>query len=124
MMGLIGATAIFIFGAFRLVGPSAIFLVLVFAMTTGMPIAPEEAFIRAGLAFLGGLLSFIIAMSGWFFNPYGPEKNIVKRTFHVLADYLDSIGTDKENDLQHHVMSTVKRSRSNSYFRLYSMEKK
>lgn len=108
MMGLIGATAFFIFGALRLIGPSAIFFVLVFAMTTGMPIAPEEAFIRAGLAFLGGLLSFILAMSGWLFNPYGPEKKIAKRSFHVLADYLESIGTESENDKQHLVMSTLK----------------
>ncbi|CAM5203690.1 putative membrane protein YccC OS=Ureibacillus acetophenoni OX=614649 GN=SAMN05877842_10280 PE=4 SV=1 [Ureibacillus acetophenoni] len=111
MMGLIGATAIFIFGAFRLIGPSAIFFVLVFAMTTGMPIAPEEAFIRAGLAFLGGLISFIIAMGGWLINPYGQEKTIIKRTYFVLADYLDSIGTDKENDQQHLAMSTLKEAR-------------
>ncbi|KGR78357.1 FUSC family protein [Ureibacillus manganicus] len=108
MMGLIGSTAIFIFGAFRLIGPSAIFFVLVFAMTTGMPVKPDDAFIRAGLAFLGGLLSFIIAMTGWIFNPYGSEKNIVKRTYNVLADYLDALGTEKENDRQHHVMATLK----------------
>ena len=38
LMGIIGATAIFIFGALKIKGPSAIFFVLVFAMTTGMPV--------------------------------------------------------------------------------------
>nr|WP_106779746.1 FUSC family protein [Lysinibacillus timonensis] len=108
IMGVIGATAIFLFGVFRLIGPSAIFFVLVFAMTTGMPIAPEEAFIRAGLTFLGGLISFLVAMSGWFFNPYGPEKSVVKRSYITLANYLDSIGSEKENEYQHIVMSTLK----------------
>jgi uncharacterized membrane protein YccC len=62
LMGLIGAVALFIFGALRLVGPSAIFFVLVFAMTSGMPAQPELALLRAGLVFIGGTLSWIIAM--------------------------------------------------------------
>ncbi|BDH62018.1 putative membrane protein YvaC [Lysinibacillus sp. PLM2] len=108
MMGLIGATAIFLFGAFRLAGPSALFFVLIFAMASGMSIAPEEAFIRAFLAFLGGLLSFVLAMSRWIFNPYGPEKNIIKRTYNVLADYIESIGTDLESEKQQTVLVTLK----------------
>ena len=43
LMGIIGAIAIFIFGALKINGPSAIFFVLVFAMTTGMPVHPELA---------------------------------------------------------------------------------
>src|SRR3954465_12233347 len=70
LMGIIGAAAIFIFGALRITGPSAIFFVLVFLMTTGMPIQPELAPLRAALVFLGGTLSWMIAMFGWFFNPY------------------------------------------------------
>ncbi|HWL23515.1 MAG TPA: FUSC family protein [Ureibacillus sp.] len=108
LMGLIGAIAIFIFGAFRLIGPSALFFVLVFAMTSGMPIEPEEAFVRAGLAFSGGVLSFIIAMSGWFFNPYGPEKNMVKRTYLALANFVESIGTGHENNQQQQMITTLK----------------
>ncbi|HVI21495.1 MAG TPA: FUSC family protein, partial [Bacillus sp. (in: firmicutes)] len=43
IMATIGAAVIFIFGALKIAGPSAIFFVLVFAMTTGMPIQPELA---------------------------------------------------------------------------------
>ena len=82
-MGIIGATAIFIFGALRITGPSAIFFVLVFAMTTGMPVHPELAPLRAGLVFLGGTLSWMIAMIGWFFNPHGPETGVVKRVYRT-----------------------------------------
>ncbi|RHW38416.1 FUSC family protein [Lysinibacillus yapensis] len=108
MMGIIGATGIFIFGAFNLIGPSAVFFVLIFAMATGMPVAPEEAFARAGTAFLGGAFSWILAMSGWLVNPHRPEKKMVKRTYTELADFLDAIGTVRENDVQHQVMSTLK----------------
>ncbi|MDN4493417.1 FUSC family protein [Ureibacillus aquaedulcis] len=108
MMGLIGSIGVFVFGAFRLVGPSAFFFVLIFAMVTGMPVAPEEAFTRSGLAFLGGLLSWSIAMGGWLFNPHGPEKNIVQRSYLELANYFEAIGTVHENAVQHRVISTLK----------------
>ena len=39
-MGLIGAIAIYIFGALKIAGPSAIFFVLSFALATGMACRP------------------------------------------------------------------------------------
>jgi uncharacterized membrane protein YccC len=108
LMGIIGATVIFIFGALKIIGPSAIFFVLVFAMTTGMPVHPELAPLRAGLVFLGGSLSWVIAMIGWFFDPHGPETGVVKRVYLELAAFLDSIGTEKFNEARHHVMSVLK----------------
>ncbi|MBV7505422.1 FUSC family protein [Bacillus sp. sid0103] len=108
LMGFIGAVAIFIFGALRIAGPSAIFFVLVFAMTTGMPIQPELAPLRAGLVFLGGTLSWFIAMAGWFFNPHGPETEVVKRGYLELAAFLDSVGTKKFNESRNRLMSVLK----------------
>ncbi|MDM5331911.1 FUSC family membrane protein [Ureibacillus composti] len=108
LMGIIGGTAIFIFGALRIAGPSAIFFVLVFAMTTGMPINPEFALFRAGLVFLGGTLSWIIAMSGWLFNPHRPEISVVKRVYVELAAFVDSVGTKKFNHSKNQVMSVLK----------------
>ncbi|MEH6991118.1 FUSC family protein [Neobacillus drentensis] len=108
LMGIIGATAVFIFGALRITGPSAIFFVLVFAMTTGMPVNPELAPIRAGLVFLGGILSWIIAMIGWLFNPHGPETGVVKRVYLELAAFVDSVGTGEFNDSKNRVMSVFK----------------
>jgi len=51
LMGLIGGGAVYLFGALRISGPSAIFFILVFSMSTGMPVNQEEAFLRAGLVF-------------------------------------------------------------------------
>ncbi|MGG4152503.1 FUSC family protein [Peribacillus muralis] len=108
LMGIIGATAIFIFGALQIPGPSAIFFVLVFAMTTGMPVNPELAPVRAGLVFLGGTLSWIIAMIGWVFNPHGPETGVVKRVYTELAAFVDSVGTEEFNESKNRVMSVLK----------------
>ena len=108
LMGIIGATVIFIFGALRITGPSAIFFVLVFAMTTGMPVNPELAPIRAGLVFLGGMFSLIMGMMGWLFNPHGPETGVVKRVYLELAAFVDSVGTGEFNESKNRFMSVSK----------------
>ncbi|WP_158595118.1 FUSC family protein [Oceanobacillus piezotolerans] len=107
LMGLIGATAIFVFGALKIAGPSAIFFVLVFLMVSGMPIDPDEAFIRAGLVFLGGSLSWIIAMAGWFHDPHGPERSVVQRVYMELAAFVESVGTEDFNESRHRMMSAL-----------------
>jgi uncharacterized membrane protein YccC len=108
LMGIIGAVSIFIFGALKIKGPSAIFFVLVFAMTTGMPVHPELVFFRAGLIFLGGALSWVLAMIGWFFDPHGPETGVVKKVYLELAAFIDSVGTEQFNETRHRVMSDLK----------------
>jgi len=108
LMGLIGATAIFVFGSLRIAGPSAIFFVLVFAMVTGMPVEPDQALLRSGLVFLGGCLSWGIAMLGWLVDPYGPEEKVVKRVYLELANFMDAVGTDKVGEARHNMMSVLK----------------
>ena len=65
MMGIIGASVFFIFGALKITGPSAVFFVLSFALATGMPV-DKSAPLRGGLVLMGGALSWIICMLGWF----------------------------------------------------------
>lgn len=108
LMGLIGATVLFIFGALQITGPSAIFFVLVFAMVSGMPPDPGLAPVRALLVFLGGSLSWVIAMAGWFFNPYGAEEGVVKRVYIELANLMDSVGTNQFNESRHNMMSVLR----------------
>ncbi|MDR7079259.1 putative membrane protein YccC [Neobacillus niacini] len=107
LMGVIGATALFIFGALRIAGPTAIFFVLVFAMTSGMTVDPELALIRAGLVFVGGSLSWVIAMIGWFFNPHGPEEDVINRVYLELAVFIDSVGTGTFDESRHSMMSVL-----------------
>ncbi|UJL46798.1 FUSC family protein [Virgibacillus sp. NKC19-16] len=104
-VGLIGAIVTFIFGALKIPGPAAVFFVLVFSMTSAMEIDPSLAASRAGLVLLGGALSWVVAMSGWFLNPRGPEINAMKRVYGQLALLIDAIGTEnfsteRQNTLQ------------------------
>ncbi|TRZ36539.1 FUSC family protein [Niallia circulans] len=107
MMGVIGALAIFIFSALKINGPSALFFVLCFAMATGMPVDPSLAPIRAGFVFLGGALSWILAMLGWFFHPHNPEIKAVKRVYCELAELIDSVGTSNVNIVRHRVITVM-----------------
>ncbi|WEK54421.1 MAG: FUSC family protein [Candidatus Cohnella colombiensis] len=108
VMGLIGALPIFIFGALRITGPSAIFFILIYAMTTGMPVDPSLAPLRGGLVLLGGALSWIISMLGWFANPHGPEIKAVKNVYFELAQVLNSVGTEKFNTARHRTVLALK----------------
>ena len=110
MMGIIGAIVIFIFGALNITGPSAVFFILCYAMATGMPVNPSLAPLRSGLVFLGGALSWVIAMLGWFVNPHRPERNAVHKVYVELAQLLDSIGTKNFNATRHQAVMTLKRA--------------
>ncbi|OAH57745.1 hypothetical protein AWH48_01620 [Domibacillus aminovorans] len=110
MMGVIGAVAIFIFGALKISGPSAIFFVLSFAMATGMPVDPSLAPLRTGLVFLGGVLSWLIAMLGWLISPREPETNAVKRVYMELAAFLDSVGKENFNETRQRTVSAMKQA--------------
>ncbi|WP_368913113.1 hypothetical protein, partial [Proteus mirabilis] len=74
VMGAIAAVTLFIFNALKFIGPSAIFFVLIFALTADMPhVDLAGALMRAGLVSLGAMLSWLIAMSGFLIHPHRPE---------------------------------------------------
>ncbi|MFJ7825884.1 FUSC family protein [Psychrobacillus sp. NPDC096623] len=107
-VAIIGALVTFLFGALKITGPAAIFIVLTFLMGTGMPIDPELAPIRAGLVFLGGAFSWIMGMIGWLNNPHGPEKMAVKKVYLELASFLELVGTDQLNESKQKIISSLK----------------
>lgn len=108
MVGIIGMVATFIFGALKIPGPAAIFFILAFIMTSAMPVDPALAPIRAGLVLLGGLSSWLIAMSGWFFNPRGPEINVIKKAYQALASLLDAVGTESFSEARYNTVLKIK----------------
>ncbi|GAA4707345.1 FUSC family protein [Brevibacillus fulvus] len=108
VMGLIAMVSIFIFGALRISGPSVIFFVLTYAMTTGMPIDPTLAPLRGGLVFLGGILAWLNSMLGWLVEPHAPEVSMLQRVYRELAGFLEAIGTDRFNAARQRVVRTLK----------------
>ncbi|HLR69399.1 FUSC family protein [Virgibacillus alimentarius] len=107
-VGIIGMVATFIFGALKIPGPAAIFFVLAFTMTSAMPVDPALAPVRTGFVFLGGVLSWLIAMVGWFFNPRRPEINAVRNIYKELAALLDATGTERFSEARHQTVLKIK----------------
>lgn len=112
MLGIIGAVSVFIFGALKITGPSALFFVLCFAMATGMPVDPSLALMRAGFVFLGGALSWAIAMFGWFFQPHDPEIKAVKKVYSALAELMEAVGTGGINNAKHKAVTALSEAES------------
>ncbi|MFP3509739.1 FUSC family protein [Peribacillus sp. SIMBA_075] len=110
MMGIIGASVFFIFGALKITGPSAVFFVLSFALATGMPVDQSLAPLRGGLVLMGGALSWIICMLGWFFNPHGPESLAVEKVYRELGAFFDSMGTEKYNKARQGTVLAMKQA--------------
>lgn len=107
MVGFIGMSVTFIFGALKITGPAAIFFVLVFLLSTGMPVDPGLAPLRVGLVLLGGIFSWSVAMVGFLFNPHGPETAAVNRAYAELADFLEAVGTERLSEQRHRFVSVL-----------------
>ena len=110
IVGLIGAIATFIFGALKIPGPAAIFFILSFTMTTGMPIAPSEAPIRVSVVLMSGCFSWIVSMIGCFFSPHSPEIKVIKEVYLALAAFSEAIGSENINNARHRTVNALKAS--------------
>lgn len=108
MTGVLGFLFTFLFGALKIPGPAAILFVLVFTITSAMPIDPSLAPMRSGLTLLGGAFAWVLAMSGWFINPHGPERNAIKRVYMELGSLIDVIGTAEFSKERQRALQTLK----------------
>ncbi|MWV46399.1 FUSC family protein [Paenibacillus sp. HJL G12] len=101
LFGLIGAAAVFCFGAFQVTGPSAMFFILTFAVGTSLPYDLSFVPLRTGFVFAGGLLAWVVGMAGWLLNPHRPETKAVAGAYASLAQFIDSMGTEHQYDAQY-----------------------
>ena len=134
-VAFIGAVVTFIFGSLNIKGPAAIFFVMGFSLTTGMPLEPELAIYRSGAVLLGGAISWIVGMIGWLFRPHGPETNAVQNLYQKLASFLDAVGTERFHQSRQDLLVALKGAedtlvagitpwrKSNSLYMLLSLHK-
>ena len=108
MVGLIGGVVIFIFGVLKIPGPSSMFFVLSFLVSTGMPVNQSEAFIRFFIVLMGGLFAWLMSMKGYFLNPHGPEIKVIKRLYLTLADFSEAIGNKDINDIRNKTVNDLR----------------
>lgn len=112
IIGLIGIIAFYVLHTLRIVGPGAIFFVLVFAIATGLPIDLSAALERGFFVLMGGLLSWIIAMVGWFIHPLKPEKNAMMKVYTQIEALINAIGTDHFHNVQHSTVMALSQADS------------
>ncbi|AGX43056.1 FUSC family protein [Clostridium saccharobutylicum] len=108
IVGLIGAIVTFIFGILKIQGPSAIFFVLSFVMTAGMPVNTTEVFIRTSVVLMAGIFSWIISMAGYFFNPHGPEIKTLKKLYLALAEFSEAIGDENIKNVRNRTVNALR----------------
>ncbi|TFJ91887.1 FUSC family protein [Lentibacillus salicampi] len=112
LLGLIGGVGTFVFGALKIPGPASIFFVIIFAMTSAMEMNPDAALLRAGLVAMGGTVSWLVAMAGWFSDPYEPEKKSIYRLYWALSTLLESIGTANFNEMKEKTLFSLQDAES------------
>lgn len=109
IMGLIAAFMIFIFNALKFIGPSALFFVLVFAISADMEhVNFLDALARAGLVSLGAILSWLIAMCGFLISPHQPEIQSLYKSYTQLINLSKSVGTDDFQKQKYLTMAVLK----------------
>ncbi|WP_010677810.1 FUSC family protein [Bacillus timonensis] len=108
ILGLIGGIGTFIFGALKIRGPASIFFVIIFAMTSAMEIDPNAALQRASFVFFGGVVSWIVAMIGWFSDPYKPEKKVIHRIYVELTKLAGAIGTSQFDEMKESTLFSLR----------------
>lgn len=108
-MGLLAGVVVYIFNAFKLVGPTAIFFVLVFGIAGDMPEpSMQELVIRTGLVAFGALISWLLAMFGFFINPYRPEQTAVENVYRQLINLTEKIGHQSCHQERYRTMAALK----------------
>ncbi len=108
ILGIIGFTATFIFGVFRIPGPAAIFFVLSFTITTSMPADPSQAPLRFLVVFASGMLAWVLSMIGWFREPYKAEIKTVEDIYESLAYFSEAKNLDGINSRRHSVVEYLR----------------
>lgn len=92
--GVVTAVATLLCIAVQTGPPREHFLVLACLMTSTLPVAPESALARGGLALAGGAVAWLVVMSGWLRDRSAPERTAVASAFARIADLLDASAAD------------------------------
>ncbi|WP_455538897.1 FUSC family protein [Terrisporobacter sp.] len=106
--GLIGGVSVFAFGALKIPGPSAIFLIMIFTMTSGIPINKGDIPIFTFIVLISSLFSVMVSMIGYFFNPHGPEIKKVNKLYFDLLQLAKGIGEGNLSKLRSNAVNSLK----------------
>lgn len=110
LLGILGAVTTFVFGILRIPGPAAMFFVLVYLITTSMPIDQSAVFERTFIVFLSACFSWLVSMVVAPFDSHGPETRTLKDIYMGLADFCDAIGTEHVSSIRNRAVNQMMES--------------
>ncbi len=94
--------------AFKMPPPGSYFFILVCAVGTIIPFDPSLIPFRMGMALVGGVMAWLIAMCGWLWNAYNQETSLVIEVYQDLARFMASIGTAESDQEKHNLLLSLK----------------
>ena len=110
LVGIIGGLGVFVFGTNRIPGPTAIFFVLIYLLTSVKPITLEATLENTIIMLVSCIFTGIIAMIGIILNPRKKEKETIERLYATIASYGRAIGSQDEKKIRNASVSFLKES--------------
>lgn len=85
----------YIFSSLNIPGPSSTFFIVAFSLPINLPIAPEEALIRGGAMFVGGLLATVIVILVILLSKESTESKAIKNDYNIIKQLIYNFGDSK-----------------------------
>lgn len=100
VVSIIAATATLLCNALEVGPPGAYQFALVCAIGTGLHTGNTNPAHAALLVLAGGAFAVSVHMTGVVIRPRGPERSAVAAAAGAVADYIDAVGTERQNPAQ------------------------
>ena len=100
-VAVIATAATLLCNALEVGPPGAYQFALVCAVGTGLHAGHQDPVRAALLVLAGGSLAWLVHMAGAVFGPHRPETSAVATGGSAVADYVEAIGTDREDATRH-----------------------
>ncbi|MEB8306998.1 FUSC family protein [Staphylococcus xylosus] len=78
----------YIFSSLNIPGPSSTFFIVAFSLPINLPVAPEEALIRGGAMFIGGLLATVIVIIVILLSKESTESKAIKSDYNIIKQLI------------------------------------
>ncbi|MDN3233177.1 FUSC family protein [Priestia megaterium] len=106
--GLVALLSKLVCGSIKLPPPGEYFFIIVFGIATGMPNDIPSIPFHMLLAFIGGGIAWLIAMSGWTIRPHGPEKKAISNAYVALGIFFEELYEKGEAYSQHQTITALR----------------
>ena len=106
----IASTATLLCNALDVGPPGAYQFGLVCAIGTGLHTHHHQPLLLARFALAGGAFAWLVHMTGALLGPHRPEKSAVAAAALAVAEYIEAIGTERQDAARHRAALVMNRA--------------